>query len=543
MSSSQDGKQSKQQLQSPVSVEMQLEQIQRLRERNPQTALVLCEQILHQINSTSPHWTLAQLTYAYVLISVGRLQDALNICHRLSKTIEHTHDSRLRSLYLTVSGIANAYTGNFITAQERFQQLLDQARRISNLRDECRACINLGWVHTSLEDFPTALAFYSRALSLSQQLHLDSAQAVTLENMGIIYRAIGNVDLALDNYRQAYELRRQGGYSAGMAQSMLNIAVVYSHKGQHREALALVREARKLAQQCNERRVESYCLALMGRVYRELGNLRRSLQITRTALRMRQQADYKPELCISYADLGEVYFQLGSYTRCRHCLDQAYALALAIDEPGILTTVSEKLYLLAKHQHRWEQALHWLELHHKWYVVTAERRKEDESSRQMMIETIAKVSRNHEDYRRYIAELEKLVEDQRREIRRLIFEATERTTTSEHELHTSEPLAAVRELMTEAEHQRQSTGWLEHVLRRMELVLPGFVQTVAGRFPSLSSMELLICTLLRLQLRSKEIADLLGLTTKTVNRHRESIRAKCGLGRRVNLVTYLCSIA
>jgi len=528
---------------SPMLIELQLEQIQLVRERNPQSALVLCQHILKQLEPGTPHWLHAQLTYAHILITVGQPQQALQLCQRFSATCERRgYDDRARSLYLNACGIANTYMGNFIAAQQYFQQLLEHAQHIGNLRDECRAYINLGWVYTSLEDFPTALAFFSRSLALSQQLQLDSAQAVTLENMGIIYSSLGNQELALENFRHAYQIRQQGGYTTAVAQSILNVAAVEHCKGHHRKALSMARQACKIARHCREHRLESYCLALMSRAYCELGYPRRALQTARSALRIRQDASYLPELCSSYADLGKIYLHLNSPDQACEHFERAYELATELNDPGMLATICQELYLLAKQHCAYERALHWLELCHHWNAAAIQRRKEDESSRQMMLETIAKMSRSHEDFRRQIHELEAIIEDQRREIRRLVLELAAKAPLPEPSVPAT-PIVATRELIQTAGNRLDNAAWFDHVLQRMDLILPGFVEALASRFPALSSMELLICALLRLQMRSKEIAELLGVTPKTVNRHREHIRAKCSIGRGVNLVTYLNSIA
>lgn len=543
-SDSSDGRRSSDAL-NPEMIALLLDQIQQLRERDPRMALVHCNSLLSRLPSSpiTPLWLLAQMTYAHVLIAVGRASEALQLCERWARTITHAAvaDDRVRSQFYAAQGIARTYLGELDSAAESFYRLLELAQRTGNQRDECRALLNLGWVHTCMEKFPAALGFFSRALVLSQQLHLETAQAVTLENMGVVYGALGNDELALKNYQQAYELRRRGGYTVSLAQSMLNIAVVHNRQGQHRKALTLARPARKIAHRCRDIRVEAYCLTAMGRSYSSLGFTKRGLAMFQAALRLWQQIQYKPELCMAHTNVAEMYRQLDLIEQAQLHLEQAYRIANEIGEPSILSNVCEQLYRIAKQRCSFDEALGWLEKHHQWYISTTHRRKEEDSSHQMMMEAIAKLSREHEDYRRHIAELEALIEDQRQQIKRLALELT-----SNNRDHTDQPIAhpleAFQQLFPKIE-QHDLNAWLDQALQRMEHILPGFIRIFAERFPSLTSMELLICAMLRLQLQSKQIADILGLSAKTIYRHREHIRAKCGVGRGISLVTFISSIS
>ncbi len=319
---------------------LRLEQILRLRERDPQMALSFCEQLLPQLHAfpMSQLWLLAQMTYAHVLIAVGRSVEALRLCKHYELVITRTAtvNDRVRSLYYAACGVGNTYTGHYAQAMECFERLLKLAQQTRNQREECRALINMGWVHTCLEDFPTALAFFSRALTLAQYLKLDIAQAITVENMGIVYGAVGNDELALASYQHAYQLRRQGGYTAALSQSMLNIAAVHNRRGEYRKALNLARPALEIARQCSNLRVEAFCLVAIGRAYRGLGQFKRALHALEKALELRQKAQYVPELCSVHTDIASVWARLGNAAKERAHLEEAYALAQSINEPSML---------------------------------------------------------------------------------------------------------------------------------------------------------------------------------------------------------------
>jgi DNA-binding CsgD family transcriptional regulator len=76
----------------------------------------------------------------------------------------------------------------------------------------------------------------------------------------------------------------------------------------------------------------------------------------------------------------------------------------------------------------------------------------------------------------------------------------------------------------------------------LEIASP-FGNELTRRCQSLTSTELAICNMIRNGLQSKEIAEMRGVATATISRHRERIRSKLGIANsNTNLATYLQSI-
>jgi len=73
-------------------------------------------------------------------------------------------------------------------------------------------------------------------------------------------------------------------------------------------------------------------------------------------------------------------------------------------------------------------------------------------------------------------------------------------------------------------------------------VHPEFTKKLYGLFPTLTPMEMKMCSLLRLNLKSQEIARLFCLSERSIETHRFNIRRKLGIGREHNLSNYLNSL-
>jgi len=81
---------------------------------------------------------------------------------------------------------------------------------------------------------------------------------------------------------------------------------------------------------------------------------------------------------------------------------------------------------------------------------------------------------------------------------------------------------------------------LDQVETELAAIASPLVDATAPQLARLSATELRICHLIRRGLAAKEIADLEGVATATIQTHRRNIRRKLGLaGEDVNLASYL----
>jgi len=72
-----------------------------------------------------------------------------------------------------------------------------------------------------------------------------------------------------------------------------------------------------------------------------------------------------------------------------------------------------------------------------------------------------------------------------------------------------------------------------------EKIYPSFGTVLHSRIPDMTTSEVRLCILLRLNLSSKEVAKLLNITQESVNKARYRLRKKIGLIEQDDLYTFL----
>jgi DNA-binding CsgD family transcriptional regulator len=84
--------------------------------------------------------------------------------------------------------------------------------------------------------------------------------------------------------------------------------------------------------------------------------------------------------------------------------------------------------------------------------------------------------------------------------------------------------------------------YAEILRTNLEEITSPFINQLSRRFYSLTPTEIKICKLIYNGMRTKEIAQIQGVSVATINRHREHIRRKLDIiNRDINLTTYLQS--
>jgi len=87
---------------------------------------------------------------------------------------------------------------------------------------------------------------------------------------------------------------------------------------------------------------------------------------------------------------------------------------------------------------------------------------------------------------------------------------------------------------------RSQRKYIEMLGDSLEEITAPFINRISAKYRSLTPTEIQICHMIRNGLRTKEIAQIRGVSPATVSRHRERVRRKLGISNEdVNLTTYL----
>jgi len=88
---------------------------------------------------------------------------------------------------------------------------------------------------------------------------------------------------------------------------------------------------------------------------------------------------------------------------------------------------------------------------------------------------------------------------------------------------------------------RNDKGW-EYFEKQFKLVHFDFIERLSRLYPTLSPSELKVCALMKINLTTKEMSNLLCQSERSIETYRYRIRKKIHLSSNRNLVTYLSGL-
>jgi DNA-binding CsgD family transcriptional regulator len=101
--------------------------------------------------------------------------------------------------------------------------------------------------------------------------------------------------------------------------------------------------------------------------------------------------------------------------------------------------------------------------------------------------------------------------------------------------------AILLNIIKDIEPTSPQSSWKEFDIR-FEQVYEGFYKTLFSKHPDLTPAEIRLCSFMRLNMSSKDIAILTSRSIRTIENTRNNIRRKMNLGNNINLTTYLISL-
>jgi len=413
------------------------------------------------------------------------------------------------------------------------------------------AAFNLATSYREMGDYANALRFCSQALLLGLELHSRDTGSHYLE-LGIVHILLGNHEKSFEYLQQAelfFTQQSSGSGIVGVYQARGNS---YCSRGMLKEALETYQIAYKI--------VKEYAFPIK-RLPLSMGDLHQQLGESEQALVYYQQA---LELAITNNDLttaayvrryiASIYVEsTKKYDEAeqllKQCLDYYHAHFESAPE---YCAIYELLSQIEEKRGNDTQALQYFKTYHQWREKVRDHEKEkslQDIQHRLDIETTA---REQVEMKARTAELERSLDVKRGELASMAIalsqknELIEKLHSKVKELSKLQDISGkdgCKTMIHEIESLRKSgeEQW-GHLQKQFESIDEIFQPKLVQRFGSLTKNEIKICLLMRLNLTTKEIANVLWTSPRTIETHRYSIRKKLHLGKDDNLYSFLITM-
>ena len=420
----------------------------------------------------------------------------------------------------------------------------------------------LGNVLKELQETGQAAEAYQQSYHYAVQLEAQGQKIVFFNNMAALLNDVAAYedwleelpDTILHYTRKGLELARELEDDLHVPALLTNEAQAWYASGDPERAFELYGEVMELIDQTGDISLEMDVTHRMGRAYRAAGLIEEARQMQRRSLelaRLRQSVGNQSQALLELAALDSLKGNYRDFAR-NYILGVELRDSIwnnenrsRIAELQIIHETEQKELEIGqlRHQDKVRQLrmtivgagsglVFILLLLFIFYLRKRQKlARQQYQMKQQQVETRLEANRRELTGKALtLARSEKLIHQLKKDIRELM---------NAPDGDISKSLQSVLHLLKSEDNGKLL--WKEFETRFNELN-EGFISRLTERYPSLSPAEIRLCALLRLQMSTKEIAEMLNRSPRTIEYTRNSVRKKMDLQTGDNLVHYLLKI-
>jgi tetratricopeptide (TPR) repeat protein/DNA-binding CsgD family transcriptional regulator len=479
-------------------------------------------------------------------------------------------------------GHVNFAWGNYDKAISFFSRalILDKERNINEYISI--DFNNIGKVYFAWKKYDRALEYYDLALEKAVISGNRSMQAIRLSNIGQVYEAMNNYDTALDYLNRALEMDKMLGHNRKVGIRLSNIGMVFIKQGKYDDALRNFNQALEIFKNSGLLDSQAITYNNLGELMCRLNNYQKALGYYNQSLNISHRIGLKPQELRSLHNISTVYEKLGEYQNSLDFFKRFSALndsifnkekhkQIAEFEARYDTEKKEKENTLLKHEakiHRNQKIIFIISgvamlvmailfvflftTKRKSLIQSKKLRNREKELHRLDMEKREKENEHLQQVLFAEEQINKLQKEKLQQKNR------ELSTATLHILNKNEVLGNIKKIARqavvddEADKQVYFTNLIHEIDNNTNLdeqwdqfklhfesVHKGFFVKLNHEFSNLTQNELKLCAYLRMNLSTKEIAQMLHISPESVTTKRYRLRKKLKLDNEENLVGFI----
>lgn len=472
--------------------------------------------------------------------------------------------------------------GGFSPAIEQLNQALGYFLSQGDSYRQAEINVLLGRVYQRSGNYTQAFLFLHKAMMLYQSISNDQGMAVVYGGLGHLYEKTQAYDSALIYQKRALNYYSRVGDTLGLADIHDNIGSIYEDLNQFEEAHHHFQTALDYNQTMGNMASQIVNLNNIGDTYRKRNNFKTALNYSTQALKLAESAKLDYQIKSACRDLSIIYKSLNQPAKALGYLERSYELTDNIFSEQIAEEIAktQAIYELEQKQQRItllekEHRLNFLLMLFSGIGITIflilggfsySQQKSKNNKKRKLLETEAVLAKAelenaHLNEEKLTAELEnkQLKEEQLQQ--ELELKSKSLTKSALHMIQKNEFLHELRTKLKDIRkgNPEQQEKRIKKLIKSIDLsftldddwqefetvfqqVHSEFFEKLKTLYPKLSPAEVRLCAMIRLNLHSKDMSAIMGISQDSLRISRYRLRKKLGLGKGANLYSFILNI-
>ncbi|WP_289030680.1 tetratricopeptide repeat protein [uncultured Algoriphagus sp.] len=452
--------------------------------------------------------------------------------------------SPLYGRYLLVSSYRSIFDGSYVATIDKTLEALQIFEENNDLSNMGLALNSLAVEYDRLGDYQKQREYLFRSIGVHNQTGDIQNLILNYNNLGSSYEKEGQLEDALKYYDLAFEELKKFNSPRLLAQNLSNRAGIFESLGQYKEAERLFLACKAI---CEDNQID-YGIMLsdlnLGNLYRLKGQFSKANNHLNDALSLAGEMKLAKETALVYERLAWLNRDRGAFKQAYEFLDRYYTLNDSLVNESVRNTANELMEKFESEKKEKE-------------IITLSRNK---LNQQFIIALmgLALVSllflvqwwRNKQKITKLeLIEAEKLhqvkAEALKQREKDLLEETMEKVVLKEQikdlvdKVSEDGNYAKIGNQLRRIESKQNP--WND-MIEKFKLLNPQFVEKLLQNYPFLNQNDLEFCSLIKMNLSTKDIAQILRITEQSVRTRKYRLHKKIGLSKETDLNSWILSL-
>ena len=523
-------------------------------------------------------------------------QEILHYAKQAEQLARHLGDEKNLSISLNSMGFAYWQMGNYETAMLYFRKAIDGNKDLKNKNVLADTYDYMGITYDQQGKDSLALAHLLMSLQIRENLGDKKKQAESFNNLCGFYWERQNFGEAMHYLQKKLTTDEELGNTEGMAMSYANFAANLYGIGNFDKALVYYNKSLKIYLEAGNKRHTATLYNNIGTLYTELGKYDEGIAYLSKALKLRKESNNRVGYAGTLQGMSEAVFaSSNNYPKAIRQCKEALEIAKDLGAAHVVIATYQSMYNISKKSNHFEDALHYLELRNTIKdSITNETQRKQLTEMQVKYETQKKerklqfmeqekkilIQGNQlKEFRLYlliagivllliasifvVRKLRgslKTAHDEKRQVEEeLFFKNKELENFALRIVEKNEFLKELKSKLANLPKQPKNSVEIREISNaiklnlyldsdrrqlqmRIDQVHQTFISKLTKRFPKLTKSNKRLCSLLVLELSSKDIATILNITPASVKISRNRLRKALALDSHANIAQFLITL-
>ncbi|MEA3448812.1 MAG: tetratricopeptide repeat protein, partial [Bacteroidota bacterium] len=482
-------------------------------------------------------------------------------------------------------GLLLVAKGEMAKATEYYYKAIRYFERSQNKSGTADVCNNLGVVHSHFGQNDIAMDYYFKALDLFKQTDDKQGRAQVLNNIATLYKEGEKTDTSLNYLLKAVNILRQINHPTDIATAYMNIGVLYSEKEVPDSNMYYLNLAEKHFEMQNNKRGLSSVYHYKSQHHYKYHRIEKAEQFALSAVDIRKDIGNMEALANSKKLLADIYAAQNDYAKAYKTQSEYQQLKDSISEREMELKFSElklkyesatkdKAILLLKKEAQERRnyntiliivasglvvfsVLLFYAFRTKSRLLKSNRKYYEQQ------QTLNKLNMEKQEAENRLLEEEVKRKEESMKLEKENYQADiehksrELLTSAMHLVNKNKILASIRDSLDDISINADAafrnnarkiiaeidktihvdSDW-EQFKMHFEQVNSGFFEKLEAEYPNLTRSDMKICAYLKINLSTKEIAQIMNVSPGSVHKRFYRLRRKMELEPKTNLTKF-----